>query len=59
MAQQPQDRVVTRNKRARHLYELGDAYEAGIVLTGTEVKSLREGRASLTDGWVEITAGEA
>ena len=52
-------RVVARHKRAAHDYELSDTYEAGIVLTGTEVKSLREGRASLADGWVGLEGGEA
>lgn len=46
--------VVARNRRARHDYELTDTYEAGLVLTGTEVKSLRQGRASLVDGWVAL-----
>lgn len=51
--------VVARNKKARHDYHIDDTFEAGIVLTGTEVKSLRQGRASLVDGWVEINGGEA
>jgi SsrA-binding protein len=51
--------VVARNKRARHDYTIIDTYEAGLVLTGTEVKSLRAGRASLTDGFAQITDGEA
>ncbi|WP_022916615.1 SsrA-binding protein SmpB [Ruania albidiflava] len=51
--------VVARNKRARHDYHLDTTYEAGIALTGTEVKSLRAGRASLVDGWVNIDRGEA
>lgn len=48
------DQVVARNKRARHDYEIEDRYEAGIVLTGTEVKSLREGRASLAEAFISI-----
>ena len=48
------DQVVARNKRARHDYEIEDRYEAGIALTGTEVKSLREGRASLAEAFISI-----
>lgn len=58
----PRDRgkkVVATNRRARHDYLIDDTYEAGLVLTGTEVKSLREGRASLTDGYAYIDGGEA
>ncbi|HLV54732.1 MAG TPA: SsrA-binding protein SmpB [Actinotalea caeni] len=51
--------VVARNKKARHDYHIDDTYEAGLSLTGTEVKSLRAGRASLVDGWVAIDRGEA
>src|SRR5690625_7938998 len=51
--------VVARNRRARHDYHLQRPLEAGIVLHGTEVKSLREGRASIVDGWVHIDRGEA
>jgi SsrA-binding protein len=51
--------VVASNRRARHDYHLEDTYEAGLVLVGTEVKSLREGRASLVDGFVDIEDGEA
>ncbi|WP_109774090.1 SsrA-binding protein SmpB [Quadrisphaera granulorum] len=53
-------RLVARNKRAAHDYELTHRYEAGVVLVGTEVKALRQGRASLSESWVEIDdAGEA
>ncbi|MEE0654642.1 SsrA-binding protein SmpB [Bifidobacterium criceti] len=48
------DQIVARNKRARHDYEIEDRYEAGIALTGTEVKSLREGRASLAEAFISI-----
>ncbi len=51
--------VVARNRRARHDFHIDKTYEAGIALTGTEVKSLRAGRASLVDGWVHIDYGEA
>ena len=51
--------LVAQNRKARHDYELGDRVEAGLVLTGTEVKSLRAGRASLVDGFATIDDGEA
>ena len=50
--------VVATNRRARHDYLIEDTYEAGLVLTGTEVKSLREGRASLVDGYAQVRDGE-
>lgn len=53
------DRLVARNKRARFNYELGEAQEAGLVLTGSEVRALREHGADLTDAWVDIAQGEA
>ncbi|MBX3088160.1 MAG: SsrA-binding protein SmpB [Cryobacterium sp.] len=52
-------KVVATNRKARHDYNIEDTYEAGLVLTGSEVKSLREGRASLVDGYAFIDAGEA
>jgi SsrA-binding protein len=52
-------KVVATNRRARHDYSIEDTYEAGLVLTGTEVKSLREGRASLVDGYAFVDGGEA
>ncbi len=52
-------KLVASNRRARHDYHLEDTYEAGLVLVGTEVKSLREGRASLVDGFVDIDGHEA
>lgn len=58
----PRDRgqkVVASNRKARHDYSIEDTYEAGLVLTGTEVKSLRLGRASLVDGYGYIDGGEA
>jgi len=51
-------KVIARNRRARFDYRIEDTYEAGLVLTGTEVKSLRAGRASLTDGFAQISDGE-
>ena len=55
----PARKMVAQNKKARHDYHIEDTYEAGLVLTGTEVKSLRAGRASLVDGFAEIHEGEA
>jgi SsrA-binding protein len=51
-------KVIAQNKKARHDYAIEDVYEAGIALTGTEVKSLRLGRASLVDGFATIDDGE-
>ena len=50
--------MVAQNRKARHDYAILDTYEAGVVLTGTEVKSLRLGRASLVDGFATIDDGE-
>ena len=52
-------KMIAQNKKARHDFHIEDTYEAGLVLTGTEVKSLRAGRASLVDGFAEIDRGEA
>jgi SsrA-binding protein len=52
-------KIIARNRRARHDYDIQDVLEAGLVLTGTEVKSLRAGRASLTDGFGQVTDNEA
>ena len=51
--------VVASNRKARHDYHIEDVFEAGLVLRGTEVKSLRAGRASLVDGYATIDGGEA
>jgi SsrA-binding protein len=51
-------KIVARNRKARHEYELLEKVEAGIVLTGTEVKSLRNGKANLEDAYAEINGGE-
>jgi SsrA-binding protein len=51
-------KVIARNRRARHEYHIEDVFEAGLVLTGTEVKSLRAGRASLADGFAQISDHE-
>ncbi len=55
----PQGRImVAQNRKARHDYHLHDRFEAGMVLTGTEVKSLRAGRASLADAFATVDDGE-
>lgn len=51
-------RVVATNRKARHNYSILDTYEAGVVLQGTEVKSLREGQASLADAFATVDDGE-
>jgi len=51
-------KTIAQNRRARHEYDILDTYEAGLVLTGTEVKSLRQGRASLVDGFAQVENGE-
>jgi SsrA-binding protein len=57
---EPVDGIVpiARNKRARHDYEILETWEAGLVLTGTEVKALREGRAQIGDAYGVVKAGE-
>ncbi len=52
-------RIICQNRKARHEYHIEDTYEAGMVLLGPEVKSIREGRINLKDGYVEIRDGEA
>jgi len=51
-------KLIAQNKKARHDYFIEDVYECGLVLTGTEVKSLRAGRASLIDGFAMVIDGE-
>lgn len=58
MVKEQGSKLVAQNKKARHDYHIETTYEAGMVLVGTEVKSLRAGRASLVDGFVEIDGGE-
>ncbi len=55
----PGRKLVAQHKKARHDYHILDTYECGLVLTGTEVKSLRQGRASLVDGFIQIDGNEA
>ncbi|MET7748991.1 SsrA-binding protein SmpB [Micromonospora sp. NPDC005367] len=57
-SRQPERRLIASNKKARHDYTILKTYEAGIVLAGTEVKSLREGRASLVDAFAQERDGE-
>jgi len=52
------EKLIADNRRARHDYHLLDRYEAGLVLTGTEVKSLREGRATLQRAYADLRDGE-
>ncbi len=52
-------KLIAKNKKARFDYELGDRVEAGLVLTGSEVKSLRMGKANLTDSFAKFKDGEA
>jgi len=51
-------KLVAQNKKARHDYSIEDTLEVGLVLTGTEVKSLRQGRCSLTDAYASLQDGE-
>ena len=51
-------KVVAQNKKARHDYAIDETFEAGVVLSGTEVKSLRQGRASLVDAYASVQDGE-
>lgn len=56
---QNNDNLMAQNKKARHDYSILETYEAGIVLTGTEIKSIRDRRINLKDGFVQIRNGEA
>jgi SsrA-binding protein len=58
MAERKDQKVIAENRRARHEYHLLDRLEAGIVLTGTEVKSLREGGATLQRSYADVRDGE-
>lgn len=59
MAKETGRKLVASNRKARHDFHIDETFEAGIVLTGTEVKALRAGRASLVDGFVAVDRGEA
>jgi SsrA-binding protein len=60
MSKKPTDgrKVIATNRKARHNYSILDVYEAGVQLVGTEVKSLREGKASLVDAFATVDDGE-
>ncbi|QUH00357.1 SsrA-binding protein SmpB [Saccharopolyspora erythraea] len=58
MAKEQGRKLIAQNRRARHDWSVLDTYETGIVLTGTEVKSLRQGKASLVDGFATVDRGE-
>ena len=53
-----QRKLVAGNKKARHDYFIEDTYEAGIVLTGTEIKSVRQGKVSIKESYAKIEKGE-
>ncbi len=55
----PEERLVAQNRRARHDYFILDTYEAGLALAGTEVKSLRQGKASLAEAYATVEGDEA
>ena len=55
---EPDEKLVTTNRKARHEFAVLETYETGIVLTGTEVKSLRQGNANLADGYALLKDGE-
>ena len=57
-ADNPEVESIARNRRARHDYSILDTYEAGIVLTGSEVKSLRDGKANISDAYGIVRDGE-
>ncbi|MFW6599397.1 SsrA-binding protein SmpB [Propionibacteriaceae bacterium Y2011] len=57
-ASKPKRSMIAQNRKARHDFHIGDTFEAGIVLQGTEVKSLRAGRASLVDAYATVDDGE-
>ena len=59
MARPSGTKLIVENRRARHDYELLERFEAGLVLTGTEVKSLRDGRVQLGQAYAELRDGEA
>jgi SsrA-binding protein len=59
MGRDGSERLIVENRRARHDFHLLERVEAGLVLTGTEVKSLREGRASLQQAYADVRGGEA
>lgn len=59
MAKKAENKVLAQNKKASHDYFIEDTYEAGMVLSGTEIKSIRLGKANISDGFCTIRNGEA
>ncbi|GCL74731.1 SsrA-binding protein SmpB [Paenibacillus naphthalenovorans] len=59
MSKKSENKVLAQNKKASHDYFIEDTYECGLVLTGTEIKSLRQGRANIGDAFATIRNGEA
>ena len=53
-----EDKTVAQNRKARHEYFIIDSFETGIVLSGTEIKSVRDGRVNLKDGFASVEGGE-
>ena len=58
MAKSNEIKMISKNRRARHDYNIVETYEAGVVLTGTEVKSLRLGNTSLSESYITVMNGE-
>ncbi|WP_251423030.1 SsrA-binding protein SmpB [Veillonella agrestimuris] len=58
MAKQKSDSLIADNRKARHDYHIHETYEAGIALTGTEIKSIRQGKLNLKDSFIRIHNGE-
>ncbi len=58
MAKSNEIKIISKNRRARHDYNIVETYEAGVVLTGTEVKSLRLGNTSLSESYITVMNGE-
>lgn len=56
---QQKDKPLAQNRKARHDYEILDTFEAGMVLQGTEIKSIRQGKINLKDGFISVRDGEA
>ena len=55
----PNERVIATNRRAYHDYFIDEIFQAGVVLSGTEIKSIRDGKVNLGDGYVRVAEGEA
>lgn len=58
MSKTGEERAIAVNRRASHEYQIDETYEAGLVLVGTEVKALREGKANLNDAYARVKDGE-